>query len=327
MRRRDFIKFLVGGTIGWFGVATAQSAALPVIGYLSTLSPESEAKLLVGFQKGLGEAGYVDKRNVSIDYRWSKGQYDAELSAMARDLVERRVSVIVAISPPAALAAKAATSTIPVVFLVGTDPVSAGLVTSWNKPGGNATGVDILVNTLEAKRVGLLHEMLPRMSKIAVMINPTFTAADQQSKDIETAAHLAGVQAKTFPASTVGEIESTFHTIEQGHFPGLLIAADPFFLTSVELESGLATKYKLPTISEFRQFPITGGLMSYGIDLVDVHRQVGFYAGRILKGDKPADLPVSAPTKFELVINLRTAKLFGLTVPPNLLALADEVIE
>jgi putative tryptophan/tyrosine transport system substrate-binding protein len=307
--------------------ARAQPPAIPVIGFLSTRSPEDIPHLLAAFLRGLAENGYVEGQNVTIEYRWALGQYD-RLLAMAAELAGRPVVVIVAAGgEPAAMAAKAATSTIPIAFVIGGDPVTVGLAASYNRPGGNATGISIMTSTLDPKRLGLLHEVVPRAATVGALLNPNFPGFEGQLKDMQEAARTIGVQIFVLRASDDREVEAVFETVAQQRIPALAVGADPFFDTRRDKLVALAARHAVPAMYHFREFATAGGLMSYGIDISELWRQVGDYAGRILKGAKPADLPVLQPTKFELVINLKTAKALGLEVPPTLLARADEVIE
>ena len=327
MRRREFIALLGGAAAAWPLAARAQQPAMPVIGYLSARSPEDTTHLVAAFRRGLAENGYVEGQNVTIEYRWALGQYD-RLPAMAAELAGRLVTVLVATGgEPAALAAKAATSTIPIVFATGGDAVKAGLVASYNRPGGNVTGIDILTATLEPKRLGLLRELVPQAETIGFLLNPDYGPSESQSSDVQAAARALGLQIHVLRANTDREIEAAFETVAQQHIAALAVAAGPFFDTRREKLVALAARHAVPTMYHFREFAAAGGLVSYGIDPLDTYRQVGVYAGRILKGANPADLPVLQPTKFEFVINLKTAKVLGLDVPPALSARADEVIE
>jgi putative ABC transport system substrate-binding protein len=326
MKRREFIT-LLGGAAASPLAARAQQGAMPVIGFLSTRSPQDAAHLVTAFHRGLSENGFVDGQNLTIDFRWADGQYD-RLPALAAELVRRPVKVIAATGgEPAPLAAKAATATIPIVFAIGGDPVRSGLVASYGRPGGNITGVSILTRTMEAKRIGLVREVVPRAETIGFLMNPTFPAVEAQLADIQEAVRNHGIQLQVLGASTDQAIDAAFETAARQRIPALVIGADPFFDTRRTKLATLAAKQAVPTMFHLREYAEAGGLMSYGIDLPDVYRQVGAYAGRILKGVKPADLPVMQPTKFELVINLKTAKALGLTIPPDMLSLADEVIE
>jgi putative ABC transport system substrate-binding protein len=327
MRRRAFIKLLGGAAVAWPLAARAQQAAMPVIGYLSSRSPDDTTHLLAGFRQGLADGGFIEHQNVTIEYRWALGQYD-HLPVLATELTRLPVVVVVSTGgEPAALAAKAATSTIPIVFGTGTDPVKAGLVASYNRPGGNATGINFQTADMEAKRLGLLHELMPQAKNIVFLYNPKFAAAEGQLHDVREAARTLGLQINALHASTDDEINAAFRTMVQQQTAALILAADPFFDTRRSQLVVLAAYNILPAIYQFREYATAGGLMSYGIDAVDAYRQIGIYAARILKGARPADLPVMQPTKYELVINLKTAKTLGLDVPDKLLARADEVIE
>jgi putative ABC transport system substrate-binding protein len=274
----------------------------------------------------LSEAGYVEGQNVHIAFRWAEGRYD-RLPSLAADLVSRQVAIITALSSPAALAAKAATSTIPVIFNVGVDPVRAGLVPRLNRPGGNTTGVTFFAGALEPKRLGLLRELMPQADQVAVLLNPNYLDAEVQLKDVQEATRTIGQRTLILTATTDTEIDTVFATLAQQRVDALIVCADPFFDVRRERIVGLATRHHVPTIYHSREYVVVGGLMSYGASLTQSYREAGIYAGRILKGTKPADLPVMQPTKFELVINLKTAKALRLEVPPTLLARADEVIE
>jgi ABC-type uncharacterized transport system substrate-binding protein len=326
MIRRQFIT-LIGGAAAWPLAAGAQQAAMPVIKYLSSRSPDDTTHLLAGFRQGLADGGFIEHQNVTIEYRWALGQYD-HLPVLATELTRLPVVVVVSTGgEPAALAAKAATSTIPIVFGTGTDPVKAGLVASYNRPGGNATGINFQTADMEAKRLGLLHELMPQAKNIVFLYNPKFAAAEGQLHDVREAARTLGLRINALHASTDDEINAAFRTMVQQQTAALILAADPFFDTRRSQLVVLAAYNILPAIYQFREYATAGGLMSYGIDAVDAYRQIGIYAARILKGARPADLPVMQPTKYELVINLKTAKTLGLDVPDKLLARADEVIE
>src|SRR5215831_2860916 len=324
MRRRDFVT-LLGGVAAWPLAASAQQK--PVIGFLNSGSAEAYSDRLTAFHQGLRQLGYVDGENVVIVYRWALGQYD-RLPGFAAELVERHVSVLVATGgEPAALAAKSATSTIPIVFAVGGDPIKLGLVASYNRPGGNATGANILAAEMDGKRLGLLHEMMPNASHVGVLLNPDFPAYAEQLNDLQHAARIANLEAEVLQANTDGEIEAAFEIASRKRVEALVLTASPFFDTRRDKLVELAAGHALPTIYHFREFAVAGGLMSYGVSIPHIYRQVGVYAGRILGGENPGNLPVQQPTTFELVINLKTAKALGLEIPATLLARADEVIE
>jgi putative tryptophan/tyrosine transport system substrate-binding protein len=323
--RREFIVALSSAAT-WPLAARAQQPSMPVIGFLSGLSAAAVARPLVAFLQGLNETGYVEGQNVTIEYRWAEGQYD-RLPALAADLVHRTAAVIVSLgADPAALAAKGATTTIPIVFLVGGDPVKLGLVASLNRPRGNATGVNFLVSEMTAKRLALLHELVPTAAGLGVLINPKSAVAEAQLGDAQSAAHALGQQVEIINASNEGEIDTAFASFTQ-RAGGLVIADDPFFNNRRVQIVSLAAHYAIPTVYFFREFTASGGLISYGTSLTEAYHQVGVYAGKILGGANPTDLPVIQPTKFELVINLKTAKALGITVPQTLLVAADEVIE
>jgi putative tryptophan/tyrosine transport system substrate-binding protein len=300
---------------------------MPVIGFLSSRSAGESAHLLAAFRRGLAENGFVEGQNVTIEYRWAQGEYD-RLTAQAAELVHLPVTVLAATGgEPAALAAKSATSIVPIVFTVGGDPVKEGLAASFNHPGGNATGISLLTATLEAKRLGLLRELVPRASTIGVILNPNYPPAESQLNDVQEAARAINLKIQVLRSSTDREIDVAYETVAQQHIDALLVTADPFFDTRRAKLVALAARQKVPTMYHFREFPAAGGLVSYGVDFADVYRQVGIYTGRVLKGEKPADLPVMQASKFEFVINMKTAKALGLEVPATLLASADEVIE
>jgi putative ABC transport system substrate-binding protein len=305
----------------------AQQPATPVIGFLNNLSPDAIADPMAAFRGGLQEAGYIEGQNLAVEYRWAENHND-RLPELAADLVRRQVAVIVATGGGAsALAAKAATTTIPTVFSSATDPVELGLVASLNRPGGNATGVHVMTNYLEGKRLGLLHELVPNATTIAVLVNPGTPGADSQLREAEAAAQAFVGKIHILKAGSDPELDKSFATLAKVRAEALLVAADPLFNAHRQQIVALAARYAIPAIYEFREFAAAGGLMSYGISLADAYRQIGLYTGKILKGAKPADLPVMQPTKFELVINLTAAKALGINVPPTLLARADEVIE
>lgn len=318
----------LAGAAAWPLATNAQQPATPLIGFLGATSPESYAAFVVGFHSGLKEAGFVDTENVAVIYRWAEGRYD-QLPALAADLVSRRVSVIVATGGlPSSLAAKQATTTIPIVFTLGSDPVKFGVVASFNRPGGNITGVTLFTYLLDAKRVQLMHELLPNASSIAMLVNPNSpTQAEALFADVEAASRKLGQRAVLLKASTETEIDLAIAALVQSKASALLVSSDPLFLSRRDQLIALVTRSGIPAIYEWRQLAEAGGLMSYGIDLVDAYRQAGVYVGKILRGAKPAELPVLQPTKFEFVINLKTAEALGLMIPNTLLAQAIKVIE
>jgi len=327
MRRREFLGALGGAAVAGPMGAHAQQPTMPVIGWLNSASPHTFAHFVVAFRQGLSEAGYVEHRNVGIEYRWSEGQ-DSRLPALATDLIRREVAVIVAAGGPVpGRVAKAATSTIPIVFIGSGDPVGEGLVASLNRPGGNATGVNPLLTALEGKRLSLLRELTPSAALIAILLNPALPPFEVQLKDVEEAARVFGQKINILRAANPGEIDAAFTTAAQMGAQAMLVGAGAFFNNLRNQLVQLAARNSIPAIYHVREIAAAGGLMSYGVNLTDAYRLVGNYTGRILKGENPADLPVQQPTKFELVINLKTAKSLGLTVPPTLLARADEVIE
>lgn len=328
MRRRDFIKAIVAALIARPFAAHSQQRTMPVIGFLhgGSADPKANGPLVEPFREGLAQLGYLEGRNLAIEFRWAEGHYD-RLTGFAADLVRRQVSVIAAFSPPAAQAAKAATATIPIVFESGNDPIKAGLVASFNRPGGNATGINIAVEELLGKRLGLLHELVPTASTIAVILNSQTPAYQTQSRDLKAAGQKLGKEIRILNASTEQDVDRAFTDIIQMRAGALLVGSDPFLATCVEQMVGLAARYSVPTIYARHEFVRAGGLMSYDVDFPGAYRQSGNYVGRILKGEKPSELPVVRPTKFELAINLKTAKTLGLTVPSGMLAIADKVIE
>jgi putative ABC transport system substrate-binding protein len=326
VRRREFIA-LAGAAAAWPLAARAQVPARPVVGFLNAASPGPLRAQVAAFLDGLRQSGYIEGKNLAVEYRWAEGQYD-RLPALVADLVRRQVGVIASGGGvSAALAAKAATTTIPIVFSAGGDPVGMGLVPNLNRPGGNITGVHQFTSGLEAKRLGLLHEMVPKATSIAVLSNPDFADAENQLRDIQDAAARLGLQLVVVRANAVDEFEAAFTIISKERAGALLVGSSPFFNGRREQLVVLAARHAVPAIFEWREYAEAGGLMSYGTNLADAYRQVGVYAGQILKGAKPGDLPIVQSTKFELVINLSTAKALGIDIPPTLLARADEVIE
>jgi putative tryptophan/tyrosine transport system substrate-binding protein len=327
MKRREFITLLDGAAAAWPIAARAQQVAMPVVGFLSSRSPGESKHLVDAFRAGLQTLGYVEGQNVAIHFRWAEGQYD-RLPAMAAELVRENVAVLPTLGgEPSALAAKAATSTIPIVFSLGGDPVKAGLVASLNRPGGNATGVSLLTFAPEAKRLGLLHEVAPNTEVIGALINPDYQGAEDQWHEVQDAARAIDRRVERGLAASEQELEPAFAALVQKRVTALLVTADPFFDTRRDRIVALAAQFKLPTMYQFRDYAVAGGLMSYGISISDGYRQVGVYTGQVLKGAKPADLPVQQSIRFEFVINMKTAKALGLSIPDKLLALADEVIE
>jgi putative ABC transport system substrate-binding protein len=327
MRRRGFIALAGGAAFGWPVAVRAQQKAMPVIGYLSGGSPGFSAPYVAAFRQGLTETGYVEGQNLAIEYRWAEGRYD-RLPALAADLVGRKVEVIVASGGDvASRAAKDATSTIPTVFAVAADPVATGLVASFARPGGNLTGVSFLAVELSPKRLELLSELVPQARVIALLVNPKNPNAERVMRDVLEAARAKGVQLPILRASTDSEIDAAFGSLVQLRARALVVDPDHFIDSRREQLVALAARHSIPTIYGLRELTASGGLLSYGVSLVGVYRQLGTYAGSLLKGEKPADLPVQQPTKFELVINLKTAKALGLSVPQSILARADEVIE
>ena len=326
MKRREFITLLGGGAVAWPLAARAQQSAMPVIGFVYTGQTSSEASPFVAaFRQGLRDAGFIEGQNVAVEYRWPGGQYE-RLPGLAAELVQRQVAVIVGNTPPA-IAAKTASSAIPIVFFTGADPVKLGLVASFNRPGGNATGVSFWSAALEAKRLGLLHELLPQATVIAALVDPNFLTAANQLNDLQDAARSLGKELHVLQASTESDLDSRFATLARQRPDALIVAAAPFFTARRKELVALADRHRIAAIYSWREFPEAGGLMSYGASFTDAFRQAGVYTGRILKGEKPADLPVLQPTKYELIINTKTAKALGLQIPDRLLALADEVIE
>jgi putative ABC transport system substrate-binding protein len=326
MKRREFITLLGGAAVAWPLAASAQ-AKMPAIGFLNGASLSEFAPQVAAFQRGLGEAGYVDGRNVAIQYRWADGQYD-RLPGLASDLVARDVAVLVATGGLAAsLAAKAATTTIPIVINVGSDPVKYGLVASLSRPGGNITGVTFMINELAPKQLELFHRLLPKAIVVAFLVNPENPNTETDVREILAAAGPLGLKVPVLKARTGSELEQAFSTMVEQQTSALIVSSDPFFVARHAQVAGLALRNRIPVMFGYRQGPVAGGLMSYGADIVAGYRQAGAYTGRILNGERPAELPVVQPTKFEMVINLKTAKALGLDLPDGMLALADEVIE
>jgi putative ABC transport system substrate-binding protein len=327
MNRREFITLISGTAAAWPLAARAQHPAMPVVGYLYAGTPEASAYLVAAFRKGLSETGYVEGQNVAIEYRWTRNEFD-RLPELVADLVRRQVTVIATPgSAAAAVAAKAATATIPVVYSGGADPVQAGLVASLNRPGGNVTGITTMNAETGTKRLGLLHELLPQAVRFAVLVNPINSLTEPFAADLRAAAVVFGAQIDVFNCSTIGEIDTAFASLAQRQTDALVVGVDTLFLNRRVQVATLAAHHRLPAIYTVREQAEVGGLMSYGSSFTDLFHQTGFYVGRILKGEKPADLPVLRASKFEFVINLQTAKTLGLSVPPTLLARADEVIE
>jgi putative ABC transport system substrate-binding protein len=326
LKRREFIS-LLGGAASWPLAARAQQPAMPVIGFMSGRSPADADYLVDAFRQGLRDAGYVEGENISIEYRWANGDYD-RLPGLASDLLRRKVLVLIAVGgDSSALAAKQATSTVPIVFGTGSDPIKAGLVASFNQPGGNATGYALLTNQMEPKRIGLLHELVPSVSLLGALINPSFPPAAQQLEDIQNATR--SIKQNLFVATAVNdaELETAFAAFVEQRVGALLVAAAPFFDTRRERIIALAAQHSLPAMYRFREYAVAGGLISYGPRITDSYKQAGVYAGRILRGANPGNLPILLPTKFEMVINLKTANALGLAIPNTMQLLADEVIE
>jgi len=326
MKRRKFITLLGGAAAAWPLSPRAQQTAMPVVGYLNPSSAQGYARELAAFLKGLSETGYVDGRNIQIEYRWADNQYD-RLPGMAAELVRQNVAVIAATTTPAARAAKAATATIPIVFTTIADPVQMGFVASLNRPGGNATGVTILSVEVGPKLLELLREVVPSAAIVALLINPTNPNAETQSRNLQAAALKLGLEVRVLQVSTERDFDAIFGKLRELPADALMISQDVFFNSRAEQLAALTVRHTMPAIYLLREFAVAGGLMAYGASQTDALHQAGIYVGRILHGEKPADLPVIQPTKFELTINLKTAKALGLTIPPKLLFTADEVIE
>jgi len=325
MRRRKFIT-LLGGAAAWPLAAVAQQSAIPTIGFLRSTRSDASTDLLVALRKGLKETGYVEGQNLTIEYRWAENQQE-RLSALAADLVRQRCVAIIAGGVNAAFAAKAATATIPIIFATGVDPIKSGLVGSFNRPGGNITGVFSVSASMEGKQLGLLREVVPTAAVIGMLVNPTSPGSERQERETQAAAQALGQQLHVFKASGERDIDNVFATLTQYRIGALLIAANALFTGQRDQLIALAARHAMPVLHYTREFAEAGGLMSYGSSLTDAYRQVGVYVGRVLKGEKPADLPIIQSSTFELVINLKTAKTLGLTVPYGLLNAADEVIE
>jgi putative tryptophan/tyrosine transport system substrate-binding protein len=325
IRRREFITLLSGAAVGWPLAVRAQQT-IPVIGFLSSISEAATIKHQVQFRRGLKETGFLPGQNVAIEYRWAEGQYD-RLPGMAADLVRRNVDVIVTQAPPAAIAARTVTTTIPIVFAVGVDPVAAGLVESFNRPGGNATGSTLISGPLGQKRLEILRELVPKAKVVAMVVNPFSPDAPPEIRDVQATARANGLQLRLLNASTAAELDAAFTALETQRPDALLMGGEPFYLVQARRIIERIDRAGLVTVHPFREFTEVGGLVSYGTNIANTYRQVGIYVGRILKGAKPADLPVLQPTTFELVINVKTATAQGIDIPPSLHARSDEVIE
>jgi len=326
MRRRDFIILLAGARGGWPSAVSAQQKAMPVVGFLGGISPGLSASNVAAFRQGLSETGYVEGQNLVIEYRWAEGHYD-RLPALAADLVGRKVDVIASGGTPSTLAARRATAAIPIVFMAGGDPVELGLVGSFARPGGNLTGFTIVGAELMPKRLELMSELIPEAKVMALLVNPNNSTTERIIRDLQEAGRVKGVRLHILKAEAESEFETAFAALVQLHAGALLVSTDSFFFSRREQLVALAARNAVPAIYDVRDFAAAGGLISYGTSLAAVYRQIGTYVGKILEGAKPADLPVQQPTKLEMVVNLKTAKALGLTVPQSLLARADEVIE
>jgi putative ABC transport system substrate-binding protein len=326
MKRREFMSVLGGAAATWPLAARGQQKAMPVVGYLSSLGQAVSVQFDAAFRRGLSQLGYVEGQNVSIEYRWITDNYDP-LPAMAAGLVQRQVAAICAFGPPAVLAAKAATTSIPIVFVTGADPIRFGFVASFNQPGGNITGIWVVTSVLAQKRLELLHELVPKAELFALLVNPTSPVAEPQTRDAQGAAHALGLKLRVLSATTENDFDQVFAELVRGRADALLVSADPFFYSRRERLIALAARHAIPTLYEIREYVEVGGLMSYGTVFRDGYLKGGIYVGRILKGVKPAELPVEQINTLELVFNGKTAKTLGLEIPAKLLALADEVIE
>jgi putative ABC transport system substrate-binding protein len=324
MRRREFIT-LIGGAAAWPLAARAQQPTMPVVGFMSGRSANDSARVVAAFRQGLAEMNYVEGRNVAIEFRWAEGQYD-RLPALARELVAHPVAVIAAVGA-SDRAAKAATTTIPIIFGTGNDPVATGVVTSLNRPGANITGATFLTGALGAKRLGLLRDLVPGVEVIALLVNPNTAPGQSQTRDVQDAAHALGQRLVVLNADSDATLDGSFAALGREHVGALLVGGDTFFDIRRDRVVALASQYRMPAIYQGREYALAGGLMSYGASITDMYRQVGLYVGRVLKGEKPGDLPVVGPTKFELVINIKTARTLGVKISDNLLSLADEMIE
>ena len=326
MKRREFLTLLGSTTAVWSLPGRAQAGSQPVIGFVHARSREETTSLVSAFRNGLSENGYIEGKTVSIELQFADGQYDL-LRQIISDLIHRNVTVLVAGADPAAVAAKSVTQNVPIVFAVGNDPIALGLVASLNHPGGNATGLTILAPSLEPKRLGLLREILPLNSAVGVLLNPRLPLSQIQAQSVQDAARSVNFRVQLYWAGDDGEMQRVFDSVEHDGVSALMVGADPFFDTRRTVLTSWAKDHKLPTMFQFKEYALSGGLMSYGVNLPEVYRQVGIYAGRILKGEKSADLPVLEPTKFDFVINQKTANTLGITIPSGVMAIADEVIE